>query len=83
MDEVQRAKLIGTQQRNGMYQVDYSLKKPQEPARTLTELVGQSFNGTYNRLFTLTLQAVDEDLDKYGNDIAKLKDSFHVPASAK
>ncbi|KAL8030434.1 hypothetical protein ABFX02_14G286000 [Erythranthe guttata] len=72
------AKLIDTKASNGFYYIEYALKSPGESRRHLFSVLGVANNGTYNRLYTLTGQFVDEDEEKLGPKIKKAVSSFRL-----
>ncbi|GMH34355.1 hypothetical protein BSKO_02189 [Bryopsis sp. KO-2023] len=62
---VQTAQLVDASSMRGMYYVEYKLQKPEEGRKYLESLVALSNNGRYNRLYTLTLQCPEEEIEKY------------------
>ncbi|KAL8491562.1 hypothetical protein ACS0TY_023236 [Phlomoides rotata] len=72
------AKLIDSRASNGMYYIEYTLKNPGESRRHLYSVLGMADNGTYNKLYTLTGQFVDEDEEKLGPMIQKAVSSFRL-----
>ena len=79
-DDVQTADLISAKSERGMYSIEYLLKKPNEEAKRLLSLIALRFDGTYNRLYTLTAQCTDTDYAKYQADIQRIMNSFKPPA---
>ncbi|KAL2242332.1 UNVERIFIED_CONTAM: PsbP domain-containing protein 3, chloroplastic [Sesamum indicum] len=65
------AKLIDSKAANGLYYIEYTLKNPGESRRHLFSVLGIANNGTYNRLYTLTGQFVDEEEEKFGSKVQK------------
>lgn len=78
----QRATLISTGSTKDMYNIEYNLEKPDEFNRRLYQVVGLSFNGVYNRLYTVTAQVPAE---KSSEDVKKVLStmlaSFEMPKS--
>ncbi|KAK4421830.1 PsbP domain-containing protein 3, chloroplastic [Sesamum alatum] len=72
------AKLIDSKASNGLYYIEYTLKNPGESRRHLFSVLGIANNGTYNRLYTLTGQFVDEEEEKFGSTIQKAVSSFRL-----
>ena len=81
LDEIQTAKLLETGSMGGMYTVEYQVKRPGQGVTHLWEVVALCFNGTYNRLYTVTGQCGEEDLEKLGGEVKTVLDSFHTPES--
>lgn len=79
-NEVQTARLLDASNRNGKYYIQYNLRNPPEPIKYFASLVALGGNGTYNRLYTLTLQCPQEVVDTYSSDFEQVLDSFKVPA---
>ncbi|GMN34684.1 hypothetical protein TIFTF001_004838 [Ficus carica] len=69
------AKLINSKSANGFYYIDYSLQKLGERRKYLYSALGMVSNGWYNRLYTVTGQFDEGDLDKYGSMIEKSRPS--------
>jgi len=76
----QRATLVSTGSTRDMYNIEYTLQKPDEFNRRLYQVVGLSFNGIYNRLYTVTAQVPEE---KSGEEVKKVLNtmlaSFEMP----
>ncbi|XP_059636268.1 psbP domain-containing protein 3, chloroplastic isoform X2 [Cornus florida] len=72
------AKLIDCKAANGLYYIEYTLQKPGESRRHLFSVLGMANNGWYNRLYTVTGQFVEEDLEKYSSQIEKAVASFRL-----
>ncbi|XP_006383793.2 psbP domain-containing protein 3, chloroplastic isoform X2 [Populus trichocarpa] len=70
------AKLIDSKAANGLYYIEYTLQNPGESRRHLLSALGVTFNGWYNRLYTVTGQFVDEESEKFGTEIRKAVSSF-------
>lgn len=73
---VQTAQLVDATTKRGMYYVEYKLQKPEEGRKYLESLVALSNNGTYNRLYTLTLQCPEDEIEKYQPDFDTFLKSF-------
>lgn len=78
--EVQTARLLDASDRNGKYYIQYNLRNPPEAMKYFASLIALGGNGTYNRLYTLTLQCPQEAFDTYSSDFEQVLDSFKVPA---
>lgn len=77
---IQEAKLLSAKERNKLYYIDYSLKKPGESEpRIFQSAVALGFNGTYNRLFTVTAQCSKSDFPMLGDTLTKVVESFKPP----
>lgn len=76
---LQIAKLLDAQDTGDKYIVEYTIEKPPEPQRYLLSLVTLSFNGTYNRLITLTAQCTAAEVDKYKAVLKDMTKSFVAP----
>jgi hypothetical protein len=61
----QIAKLVDATERGGNYFVEYTVAKEGSPARHLFSVVSLGYNGTYNRLYTLTAQCLEEEVASY------------------
>lgn len=72
------AKLIDCKSANGLYYIDYTLKNPGESQRHLFSVLGVANNGTYNRLYTLTGQFIDEEEENFGTKVQKAVSSFRL-----
>ena len=79
---VQIAKLVDAGKRSGMYTLSYSLKRPYVAPTRLWEVVALGFDGTYNRLYTVTGQCQENELDKFKTEIEGILASFKPPAIA-
>mmetsp|Transcript_22110 Transcript_22110/g.30733 ORF Transcript_22110/g.30733 Transcript_22110/m.30733 type:complete len:273 (+) Transcript_22110:124-942(+) len=77
----QVCKLVNTSEKNGMYNIEYTLSKKDEFDRHLFQVVGLAFTGVYNRLYTVTAQVNEEDLDSMKDVFSKVLTSFELPAS--
>lgn len=75
----QRAKLIAVSSANDLYNVEYTLEKPNEFNRHLFQVVGLSFNGMYNRLYTVTGQAPEENVEEVRKTLETILASFKPP----
>ncbi|MCD7447883.1 PsbP domain-containing protein 3, chloroplastic [Datura stramonium] len=73
-----KAKLIDSKASKGLYYIEYTLQNPGESLRHLFSVLGIANNGTYNRLYTLTGQFVDEEAEKYGAKVQKAISSFRL-----
>lgn len=78
-DDIQTAKLVEAKTSRGMYSVEYLLKSPKQEEKRLLSLIALQFDGTYNRLYTLTAQCDEADYTKYKTDIQTVLDSFQPP----
>lgn len=77
---IQEAKLLSAKERNKLYYIDYSLKKPGESEpRIFQSAVALGNNGTYNRLFTVTAQCSKSDFPALGDTLTKIVESFKPP----
>ncbi|XP_024020130.1 psbP domain-containing protein 3, chloroplastic isoform X1 [Morus notabilis] len=70
------AKLINSKSKNGFYYIDYTLQNPGESRKYLFTALGMASNGWYNRLYTVTGQYEEGDVDKYSSMIEKAVTSF-------
>uniref|UniRef100_A0A0D9X9P1 PsbP C-terminal domain-containing protein n=1 Tax=Leersia perrieri TaxID=77586 RepID=A0A0D9X9P1_9ORYZ len=72
------AKLINSRAANGLYYIEYTLQNPGDKRRHIVSAIGMAFNGWYNRLYTVTGQYIDDDVDaeKYRAQIEKTVQSF-------
>jgi len=74
----QKAVLLNTESKKGLYFVDYSIQKVGEERRVFQSAVGMYDNGTYSRLYTLTGQYPEADAAKSQAIIAQAINSFKV-----
>lgn len=79
-EPVQVAKLLDAVETRGMYFVEYSVEKQPGPKRHLYTLVALSFNGRYNRLYTLTAQCLQEQTEQVEPVLKQVLQSFVPPA---
>ncbi|XP_062098445.1 psbP domain-containing protein 3, chloroplastic-like [Humulus lupulus] len=70
------AKLINSKSSNGFYYIEYTLQRPGETRRYLFSALGMASNGWINRLYTITGQFEEADLDNYGSQIQQAVKSF-------
>eukprot|EP00899_Mesostigma_viride_P007554 jgi/Mesvir1/167/Mv13526-RA.1 len=75
----QKAVLLDTKSRNDIYYVEYTLEQPGVFARDLYSATGIGFNGTYNRLYTVTGQCRTADREKFQALIKQIVNSFELP----
>lgn len=76
----QRATLISTGSTKDLYNIEYRLQKPDEFDRLLYQVVGLSFNGMYNRLYTVTAQVPAEKASEEVKQVLnKMLTSFDMP----
>jgi len=80
-EPVQVAKLLDAEEKRGMYFVEYTVQKMPDPKRYFKSVVALSNNGKYNRLYTVTAQCLDEQLQEYGPALDKVIASFEPPVS--
>lgn len=78
-EEIQIAKLIDAKEVNDMYFVEYTVKKQAEEQKHLLTTLALGFNGVYNRLYTVTAQCPEPELDKYRPIMEKVLLSFKPP----
>ncbi|CAG9462206.1 unnamed protein product [Pedinophyceae sp. YPF-701] len=78
IDQVQVCKLIDAKQTRGMYTVEYSIKKPQEELKVVTEAIAAGNDGVYNRLFTLTAQRRESASTAAQEELAGIVSSFKL-----
>jgi hypothetical protein len=64
-----------------MYFVEYTVQKMPDPKRYFKSVVALSNNGKYNRLYTVTAQCLDGQVQEYGPALEKIIASFEPPAS--
>lgn len=80
--EPQACTLMDSGQANGMYNVEYTLAKPGEFNRHLLQVVALGNTGFYNRLYTVTAQAPEEDFAAMKPLLATVLASFKPPVAA-
>lgn len=78
-EDVQTARLLDATNVNGMYRIEYLLKKPQDQEKHFISLMALRFDGIYNRLYTLTSQCYEEEFPQYKSDIQTFLESFKPP----
>ncbi|KAF8072745.1 PPD3 [Scenedesmus sp. PABB004] len=79
-EPVQVAKLLDARETRGMYYVEYTVEKQPGPKRHLYSLVALAYNGRYNRLYTLTGQCLEEQVDAAAPVLQAALKSFVPPA---
>lgn len=79
-EQVQIAKLVDAKETRGMYYVEYTVEKQPGPKRHLYSLVNLSYNGRYNRLYTLTAQCLEDQVDQVEPVLKQMLGSFTPPA---
>lgn len=79
---IQEAVLIDTRDESGVYQVEYTVFKEPDPMRHLLSRIALGYNGRYNRLYTLTAQAREEDWPAIKSAMRKMVASFKPPKGA-
>lgn len=79
-EPVQIAKLVDAQEKRGMYYVEYTVEKRPGPKRHLYSVVALAYNGRYNRLYTLTGQCLEEQVDQVEPVLKQVMSSFLPPA---
>jgi hypothetical protein len=79
-EPIQIARLEDAVERSDMYYIDYTIEKLPEAKKHLYSLVALGYNGTYNRLYTLTAQCPETESDKYKPLFDKVFKSFKPPA---
>lgn len=78
----QIATLINTSSSNDMYNIEYNIEQPNEFNRRLYQVVGLSYNGMYNRLYTVTAQVpVEKSSEDVKKVLTSMLGSFEMPAS--
>eukprot|EP00252_Welwitschia_mirabilis_P000804 TRINITY_DN1077_c0_g1_i1.p1 TRINITY_DN1077_c0_g1~~TRINITY_DN1077_c0_g1_i1.p1 ORF type:complete len:258 (+),score=36.84 TRINITY_DN1077_c0_g1_i1:287-1060(+) len=73
----QEAKLSNAKSKNGLYFVEYSLRKPGERKIHLISAIGLGIDVWYNKLYTATGQYLEDD-SKYKSQIEKSVSSFRI-----
>jgi hypothetical protein len=73
------AKLVDAKEIGSTYSVEYTVQQLPEPQRHLKSRVALGYNGTYNRLYTLTAQCLEEDRGKYSATLDAVIKSFTPP----
>jgi len=76
----QACTLVNTSETNGMYNVEYTLEKPGEFNRHLLQVVALGNTGFYNRLYTVTAQAPEQDFASTKALLQEILSSFKPPA---
>eukprot|EP00878_Enallax_costatus_P002355 GHUV01002531.1.p1 GENE.GHUV01002531.1~~GHUV01002531.1.p1 ORF type:complete len:258 (+),score=72.97 GHUV01002531.1:210-983(+) len=79
-EPVQIAKLLDAKETKGMYYVEYTVEKQPGPKRHLYSLVALAYNGRYNRLYTLTGQCLEEQVEQVEPVLKQVLASFLPPA---
>lgn len=66
-----------------IYEIEYAVTRSKEEGeRLFVSAVALSFDGTYNRLYTVTGQvAAGEAAEKHGKEVAEIVKSFVPPAT--
>ncbi|GAQ88443.1 PsbP domain-containing protein 3 [Klebsormidium nitens] len=72
------AKLLDAKTKNGRYFVEYTFQAPGQMKRHLMSSIGMGFDGTYNRLYTVTAQAREEEFAQYAGVLNKVLSSFEL-----
>lgn len=75
----QISKLIDAKESGGMYYIEYTVTLPGEFDRHLLSVVGLQFDGTYNRLYTVTAQADEADFKDLKSTLTSVVNSFKLP----
>mmetsp|Transcript_34461 Transcript_34461/g.64909 ORF Transcript_34461/g.64909 Transcript_34461/m.64909 type:complete len:208 (-) Transcript_34461:183-806(-) len=75
----QAATLLNTSERDGMYNVEYTLAKSDEFYRHLVQVVAIGNTGFYNRLYTVTGQAPEEDWASMESTLKEILSTFVPP----
>ncbi|KAG2428804.1 hypothetical protein HXX76_011504 [Chlamydomonas incerta] len=74
------AKLIDAGEVSNKYFLEYTLQKvPDEPKRHLYTAVALGYNGTYNRLYSITAQSLEELKPQYEATLVAMVKSLAVP----
>jgi hypothetical protein len=75
----QIAELLNTEERDGAYLVEYTIQRPDDAVdRHLYSLVAMRFDGTYNKLYTVTGQYRAADKDKFDALVKQCVASFKL-----
>ncbi len=75
----QIAKLVDAGEVDSSYFVEYTVQKSPSPTRHLYSRLSLGYNGMYNRLYTITGQALDSDYDKYKSTLLAVIKSLKTP----
>jgi hypothetical protein len=78
----QIAKLVDARDLSGGYLIDYTVQNSVVDKKHLLSLVFLGFNGRYNRLYTLTAQCPEGEMEQYYDTFRSICKSFSVPAIA-
>lgn len=81
-EPIQIAKLVDAKETRGMYYVEYTVEKQPGPKRHLYSTVALRFNGRYNRLYTLTAQCLEDQVQQVEPVLKQILGSFQPPAVA-
>jgi len=73
--------LIDSKEKNGMYNVEYTLAKTGEFDRHLLQVVAIGTSGYYNRLYTVTAQAPSDSYESSKETLQAMLASFVPPPS--
>lgn len=76
----QEAKLINAKNNNGMYFIEYTVKKPSQDEKHLLSAIALGFNGRYNRLYTVTGQCRESQLEQFKPTLQSVLQTFAPPA---
>uniref|UniRef100_A0A383WAY8 PsbP C-terminal domain-containing protein n=1 Tax=Tetradesmus obliquus TaxID=3088 RepID=A0A383WAY8_TETOB len=79
-EPIQIAKLLDAAESRGMYYVEYSVEKQPGPKRHLYSMVALAYNGRYNRLYTLTAQCLEDQVETAEPVLKAVLKSFLPPA---
>jgi hypothetical protein len=79
-EPIQIAKLLDAAETRGMYYVEYTVEKQPGPKRHLYSMVALSYNGRYNRLYTLTAQCLESQVAETEPVLKEVLKSFLPPA---
>ncbi|KAG2449571.1 hypothetical protein HYH02_005104 [Chlamydomonas schloesseri] len=79
-EPVMVAKLLDAGEVSNKYFLEYTLQKvPDEPKRHLYTAVALGYNGTYNRLYSITAQSLEELKPQYEATLVAMVKSLSVP----
>lgn len=77
-DAIQVAKLLEAKEIGDYYFVEYTVVKDPD-ARHLFSLIALGFNGRYNRLYSVTAQCKEDELELFRPTLAVIINSFKAP----
>lgn len=85
-EDVQEARLVEAREQDGgdesaMYRIEYLLRRPGQEETRIWELVALRFDGTFNRLYTVTAQCLESERSIFEGAIADVLGSFRAPRS--